>query len=361
MLPLLVLLTLAPVDEIASGRVVRLSGRATIGVPGALVLLHRVASDAQGAIDSVHADAAGRFDFRFTADSTASYLVSARWLSIEYFAPPLRVGGDDRAITILVADTSSGAPVAITARHVVVSGPAPDGTRTVVDLLVLANSSVLTRVGADSATPSWRLLLPPFAANLRVADSDFAPTAFDQHGDTLLLFAPIPPGERQLFLDYQVTPGSRRLVVPIDQPLASVTVLAEEALQIQHAVPQSDTTVNGRRFHRWTLSFSRASVLDLGLPGTGPGSWTLPALISAVALILALAGVVVLRRRVDAAAVPALSGAPATTNADALVAHVVALDARFRGGRGACSPDAWAAYLVERARLKAELDRVLPR
>lgn len=358
MLPLLVLLTLAATDEIAAGRVVRVSGRDTLPVPGALVILHRVSPDAQGAIDSVRADAAGRFEFRFTADSVGSYLVSARWLAIEYFAPPLLAGGNDRAIRLLVADTSSVTPVAVTARHVVVSGPAPDGTRTVVDLLVLANTGVMTRVGRDSAAPSWRFLLPPFAANLRVADSDFAATAFDQHGDTLLLFAPIPPGERQLFLDYQVTPGTRRLLIPIDAPLAAVNILAEEVLRIRDATEQSDTTVNGRRFHRWTRSFQRAGALELSLPGSSTAPWTLPALIGVVGSMLVVVTVVALRRRGDRTTAPAFASTPA--HADALLAAVVALDARFHGGPNGSTPAAWADYVAERARLKSELDRVLP-
>lgn len=359
MLPLFVLLTLAPTDEIASGRVVRVSGLDTTAVPGALVILHRVGPDLQGAIDSMRADAAGRFTFRFKADSVGSYLVSARWLAIEYFAPPLLAGGNDRQITLLVADTSSVTPVTVTARHVVVSGPAPDGTRTVVDLLVLANAGVLTRVGSDSATPSWRLMLPPFAANVRVADSDFAATAFDQHGDTLLLFAPIPPGERQLFLDYQLTAGTRRLVVPIDEPLATVNILAEEVLRIRNATAQPDTTVNGRRFHRWTLSFQRAGALELGLPESGTAPWVLPVLVGVVGSTLVIALAVSMRRRSGDTVAPVRT--PATASPDALLATLVDLDARFDGGPSASPPAAWAAYLTERARLKAELDRVLPR
>lgn len=87
MLPLLMAFLLLQPGPGAAGRVVRRAGTDTVPAPGAMVLLHRVGPVEQGAIDSVAADAAGRFAFQFVRDTGAAYLVSARWAGIEYFAP----------------------------------------------------------------------------------------------------------------------------------------------------------------------------------------------------------------------------------------------------------------------------------
>src|SRR3954467_9123507 len=72
-----------------AGRVLLPRDADTVPVPGARVVLHRVGRDAQGPLDSVTADASGRFRFRFRADTGALYLLSARWGDVEYFAPPV--------------------------------------------------------------------------------------------------------------------------------------------------------------------------------------------------------------------------------------------------------------------------------
>ena len=341
-------------DASATGRVVRIVGGDSVAAPAAVVLLHRVGRDAQGVVDSVRTAPDGRFAFRFVRDSGATYLISARWSGIEYFAPPLVNGTPVDGLTIVVADTTSTAPVSIGARHVAISGPAPDGTRTVVDLVILQNVGTLTRVARDSVTPTWRMLLPAFAANVRVADSDFSPAAFDQHADTLMLFAAIPPGERQIFIDYQLPPGTRRFALPIDQPINAVNLLAEERVTITGAVQQVDTVVNERAFHRWTASLSRPGMLIVAMPRIGPPAWTIPLLVSLFAASLAIVGSLLVRPRAPQFSSPAASGA----EIELLVDRIATLDVANRAGPETVGAAAWAEYLTQRATLRQELDRV---
>ncbi len=285
----------APEARPVSGRVIRVVAGDTVVVPGAMVLLHGVSPTVQGVLDSVRSDGQGRWRFRPAVDSATVLLVSARHEGIEYFAPPV---ARERIATlppldVLVADLDATAPVTVASRHLIIGGPAPDGTRDVIDLVVLRNASGRTRAMPDTATPTWQFVLPPHAANTRIGDADFAADMLDLHGDTLFLHAPIPPGDRQLFLQYQIVPASRRFEIPMDQAITSLTLMAEEeALEVDRYLTRSGVEeLEGRRFVRWAGAVPAAGdALELTLPGrdTAP-SWTLPALIGIFALLLGVA------------------------------------------------------------------------
>jgi hypothetical protein len=134
---------------VAAGHVMRVNGSDTVAVPGARVVLHRVGRDVQGPIDSLVAGRDGSFRFRFRADTAALHILSSRYAGIEYFSPPLAVNPaqPDTGATLVVFDTSSTAPVQVEARHFVVSRPLDDGTRMVLELVVLSNAGQATRVG----------------------------------------------------------------------------------------------------------------------------------------------------------------------------------------------------------------------
>jgi hypothetical protein len=260
-----------------TGKVVRTVGADTIAASGAIVVLHQVSDESQGPIDSIISNQDGEFRFTVVPDTTAVLLVSARWAGIEYFAPP----PDGTPSLIVVSDTSSSVPVTIAARHIIVGGPAPDGTRDVVDLLVIRNSSRFTHVAADSASPTAWVLVPALAANLQLGDADFALDAFDRHGDTLMLNAPIPPGDRQFFLQYQLAPGTTRFVVPMVPGVDTLTVLAEESdLRATPAFTRIDVQeVEGREFTRWATGRSQGQI-ELSLPGrTEAPRWLLAAMV----------------------------------------------------------------------------------
>ena len=212
---------------------VRLSGGDTLPVPGAGVVLHRVARVAQGPVDTAVADGAGRFQLRFAGDSGAAWLLSCRFAGIEYFSQPISAdpARPDTGLILVVADTSSTAPVALRQRTILVSRPDESGTRTVVDWFVLTNRGQLTRVTPDTLHPSWSTPLPEAAQAVELADaglSQFSPDAVVFRRDSALLFAPLSTGDKELMLQYRIPGTLRRFTVPFGGPAESVYVLLEE-------------------------------------------------------------------------------------------------------------------------------------
>lgn len=261
-----------------SGWAMRIVAADTVPAPAAAVVLHRVGPVHQGAIDSAITTASGGFSFTARPDSGDVLLVSARWGGVDYFGPPAIPG---TTMIVLVADTSSVAPVAVAARHVIVGGRAPDGSRDVVDLVVLRNAGTATRVPGVEAEGSWRMLLPPLIANAGVGGGDFAADAFDLHGDTLHLLAPIPPGDRQFFLQYQLAPGAKSLDLILDPTTDTITVLGEESdLRLSAGLARAGTeTMAGRSFNRWSGGRTDGPVVVTFPDAGGPAPWLLPVLL----------------------------------------------------------------------------------
>ena len=288
MLALLVLQAIVQGPVPVSGRVVRVAGRDTVPVSGTMVILHRVRTDRQGPIDSTTSRAAGQFDFSIRPDSGAVYLMSARWDGIEYFATPLVLDGKPRApVTVVVSDTSSAAPVQLVARHLIVSAPSQDGIRTVIDLLVLENRGTATRVAAAPSRPTWAMHLSPGAANVHLGDTDFSNESLALRGDTLDVFAAIPPGQRDLTLQYEIPPKLTEFEIPVEADVLAANLLAEEdGVTVAGGLTRNDSAVvdNGRHFTRWTGVLTAGRNIVLHLPRTGVPGWILPALIAVFGL-----------------------------------------------------------------------------
>jgi hypothetical protein len=196
------------------------------------VVLHEVSLDQGAAIDSQQTDRGGRYVLRAqNVDTTASYLVSVGHQGIGYFGEPFaatEVSGDSLP-TLFVYDTSSTAPpIRLAERHILVRNPAEDGSRRVIELLVLANRGAMTRTAPDSLTPVWRWSLPPDALQFEVGMSDMAAAAILWRDNVVEVVAPIPPGERELLVSYLVGPSVRAWRVPIDQEVDQLSVLLED-------------------------------------------------------------------------------------------------------------------------------------
>ncbi len=354
---------------VVTGRIRRGTGKDTVAVGPLRAVLHRVATDSQGPIDSVMTDAQGRFTFHFDADTGVVYLVSARWDGVEYFAVPLvtQPPAHDVTTTLVVADTSSRAVVTVAARHIIVSAPGAGGARDVLDLIVLENAGGMTRVAADSTHPTFMLALPAYIANLQLGEGDFAADALERAGDTLALFAPVPPGERNLVLDYQIPPDNPHFVIPITHPIPAVNVLLEEpAARVVGLLTRADSAVvdQQRSFSRWTGALQAGQPLVLSLPDhPGAAPWLLPMLVGALAL--GLIGVLALTQR--PAHAPATEPMPPAgyapepdPGAAAIIDRIAMLDEVHAAGATAFTPEAWSAYVAERAALKEQLRRLLP-
>ena len=351
-LPVLPVLPLLSAQSIpAEGLVLRPD---STPVSGVRVVLHRVGQVLQGPLDSTNTDRRGRFRFRFRADTSAIYLLSAQHSGIEYFSPPVHTNParPDTAIRIIAYDTSSTAPVSIEARHLVVSRPGDDGSRNILDLIVLRNAGQRTRIASDSARPTWIGLLPRGTMGLELGESDVSPEAVDRKGDSLIVTAPIAPGEKQLTLEYLVPAGHSVLELALTEAVPMLNVLAEESDVVVSGgtlVFADSQTLQGRSFRRWSGTGPTGGLVRVVLPGRPRApEWILSALVAAVAVVLAAAGWRLATRR------PTVR-----VSTDELLERVASLDVRYEGRKGEVSPDEWSQYQLERARLKSLLESSL--
>ena len=317
------------------------------------MILHRVGSDTQGPIDSTRSDERGRFRFNFHPDTSAFYLVSGRYAGIEYFSTPVPTNPSrpDTALTVVVFDTSTTAPVSVEARHLVVTRPDQDGARSVLDLVVLKNGGRRTRVAPDTTRPSWSLPLPEGTQGLAVGESDISSQAVVRRGDSVLISAAIAPGEKQLTLQYQIPTARNSIALAVSDSGTAFNLLAEEsgATVRGPGLRLADSQViQGRSFRRWTGTVPRSAIITVILPGRpSPPRWLLLTLVLALALALAGSGWYVAARRI---------ARPILRPVNLLIAEIAALDARYSGREEETPADEWRAYHADRARLKAELE-----
>lgn len=336
-----------------AGVLLRPSGTDAMAVANARVVLHRVGRATQGPIDTVLTSPTGQFQFRFQADTTANYLVSARHHGVEYFSNPIATNParPDTALKLLVYDTASSAPVRVKSRTMVVSSPDAIGARTVVDWLVLENRGSTTRVGVDSLAPTWVGRLPEEARNTQVGDarlSQFSPDAVQFRGDSLLVTAPISPGEKELLIQYEIPASQNRLAVNLGAADSVDVFLEEQGIGAPGrgwAVTDSQM-FEGRRFRRLTRTDQRVAGLDLRLPGLAfDPTRLLPWLVGGFALAMLAGGWRVLGRPR-----PALAHDPVL-----LADRIVELDRAAESGPA----EQRAALIEQRRRLMDQLDATL--
>jgi hypothetical protein len=347
-------------QTVAAGRVLRPEAADSTPMPDVRVVLHHVGRGTQGPVDSTRSGASGRFRFYFTADTSSIYLLSARYGGVEYFSPPIHLdpARPDTAIPLVVYDTSSTAPVGLAARHVVIPRPAEDGTREVLDLVVLLNEGRVARVAPDTLGASWSGPLPAASEGLDVGESEVSPDAVERRGDSVFLAAPIGPGEKQLSLQYHLPRQRTEAEIPVGREGGTVNVLVEEpgATVRGAGLALADTQViGGRAFRRWTGELAGGTVIEVRLPepARAPVS-LLGALVATAVLGLAAAAWRVFGRRPPEAAEARSSPTP-----ERMLDRIAALDARYLGRESEVGSPEWNRYQEDRARLKAELETML--
>ena len=356
---LLSVLPVLPAFPLLSAQTTRAEGRViaadSTAVASTRVILHRIGQQVQGPVDSVVTDRRGRFRFRFRADTATLYLLSTRRSGIEYFSTPVHTNPDrpDTAIHIVTYDTSSTAPIGVEARHLVVSRPGEDGSRTVLDLIVLRNDGIQTRIAPDSLHPSWAGPLLGGTMGLELGESDVSPDAVTRRGDSLYVTAPLAPGEKQVTVEYLIPAGQAVLDLPFTGPVPMLNVLTEEREAVvsggSFALADSQM-LQGRSFRRWTGVVPPGGALRLTLPGhVRAPEWLLGALVGAVVLTLTGAAWYLVRGQARSP----------TPSPGELLDAVAVLDARYLGRESETPRDEWAAYQSQRTNLKARLQASL--
>ena len=343
---------------ILSGHAVRVRGADTAALPGVEVVAHRIGMREQGPLDSLKADARGAFRFRIARpDTGAMYVVSTRYAGIGYFSQPFspkdRAGAD--TIRLAVFDTAtSGSPLGVAVRHLVISAPGGDGSRDVLDIIQVGNPGETTRVPRDSLKPTWHMKLPRGIESFRVGEGDVPTSSVVRSADSITVSAPFPPGLKQVVVTYVVPRDLKTLRVPIDQPTQRLELLVEDSSASAtgaQLVTANPLTIQGRRFRRFSASgigAGETEEITFGGPPARNLGW-LAVVLSAV--LLGAGGFLAAQRR--RAGVPVAE--PEAPDGDALLRQIVALDERYAAGEAQTPPAEWADYQAKRAALKARL------
>lgn len=338
-----------------------LLGRAadSLPLPAAWVVLHQVTMEGGGPLDSVRSGRDGTFRLRRAApDTTALYMASTTYLGLTYFSRV--VTGRDSTVALdplVVFDTSSAGPaITVAQRHIVVRTGEVSGTRTVLELVALANDGHRARIAGEPARPTWVGRLPAGASNVELGQGDISSQAVQVVGDSLVVTAAVPPGVKQLVFTYTV-PAGEELRLPIDHPAERLLVLIEDT---------TATVTEGPLERRGVEVFNDASFVMFSGAAAAGGlmafRFSRPAF-SPNMLVLVIVGIagallvfaIPLLRRTT----PTAQRAHPPETPEALARAIAALDAAHeRGPRGAADTAAWQA---ERAALKARLAAALAR
>jgi hypothetical protein len=337
-----------------SGRVVRVLDADSQPLTGAFVTLHQVTAQGGGPVDSSRSDARGRYVLGGgAADTTALYVVSVMHHGIAYFTRPVHLFGAaaGAAEVLAVFDTSSVEPAIATAqRHIVVRRPAGDGTRRVVELIVLANAGTRTRLAPDSARPVWQEALPRGAFQLEVGESDVSRDAVVLREGRLAVSAPIPPGEKQVVVSYLLPASVNQIDFVADQPVLRLNILVEDSAAAVAAGPLSSLgfeqmeEASFARFDGAVTAAGARITVTLGRSAFSPGSLWWVIVVAFGGALIAAFGV-----RFRRAAAPAEPTDPAS-----LAAQLAVVSAAL--ARAGALPDAErTAYERRRALLEQRL------
>ena len=288
-----------------SGRVLR-GGRDTVPVANTWVVLHRQTREGAGPVDSVRSDSRGRYRMMLrNPDSTSGYVLSVWYDSIAYFSLPLTVTARPVHVedVIVFPATSTGPPIRLARRLVTIAHASDAGTREVLEFLELENTGVSTRVTADTLKPTWAGRVPRDAGQFRAGQGDISGDAMQFRHDSLIVFAPIPPGPaKQITYAYSLPAGTRALAIPIDQPTVELNLLVEDTTAVVVA-PQVEALgvreLEQRHFAAYRArSLAPGDKVEIRLPaGKFRAQMLLPYVIGLLAIGMVVALVWALRRR----------------------------------------------------------------
>lgn len=344
------------------GRVVRaVANGGTVPLPGAWAVLHGVSAAGGAPIDSMRTRADGTFAFRYRpqADTNALYFVSTTRGGVAYFTPPTRaavVRGEEATLTVF--DTTSAAiPIAIKARHLIVTAADSSGAkRTVIEVYELENADHRTRVAGADGAPTFAAPVPEGVTLITGGEGDVSPDAMRIENGRVLIAAPIAPGLKQFSFLYDL-PVEGAMTFAVTDSLPMLEVLVEDPRGTAAGgglVEVAPTQVEGRGFKRFLAQDVPAPIIvAVTAPGRTNAALRLMFIVLGVAAALLLGlGTVFLRRG------PAAFARRSRETPEALAVRIAALDRAF-AAIAQPSEAQRAEHYVERARLKGELSALL--
>ena len=352
---------------VAEGRVAMPAGDTLRGVAGVWVVLHRVGTDTAGPVDSVRTgrDGAYRIPYRWSGSDQTMYFVSAEYAQIAYFSPPIPPGGstEDQGEIIVYDTTSSGVPIRLQGRHIVLSSGGVDGARDVVEVYEVVNESERTLISPDDVTPTWSGTLPQSASDVRIGEGDVAAEAIQITRGRLDVVAPIAPGLKSFSLAYRVPASAFPLTIPIDSSTVLLELLLEDpGMSIEGAglTPGDPVNIEGRLFRRFMAdSVPAGSEIRVTVPALAQSNRTMYVVIIIIAVMAAM--LIALARafgRRTPQMATAAAGPPVPRSADALAREIAALD-REMERKPPTDREMRQAFAARRAALKDALARAL--
>ncbi|MEA3244959.1 MAG: hypothetical protein U9Q74_02255 [Gemmatimonadota bacterium] len=288
-----------PSRDIA-GRVFVLRGGRDVPLAGAWVTLHRVGRAAAGPVDSVRSDARGRFAFRVSdiLDGANAYFVSATWDGLTNFSGRIAADrADGGPVDLAMYDTTStGPPLPVASRHVLVSAPNPDGSRTVSELFVLLNAGDRTRVGSGHRA-TFSAALPAGVVRPRPADGDVPAASLRFTPGRVQSSAPVAPGTRRVAVEYDLPPGATTLAVEPNGGSDLLEILVEDSAGVATGPglrEEAPAAAGGRMFRRFLANAVPDSAhIVVRLPASGATAAMDPVLIVVGAIALSMIAVLV--------------------------------------------------------------------
>jgi hypothetical protein len=350
-----------------SGRVVRPGGEHPPPVPGAWVVLHRIAHDTSGPLDSVRTNARGEYAFRYARaeDDSALYLVSSVRGGVAYFAAPLRTGDvRGEAAEIMVFDTTSGKlPLRVQGRHFVVALSAGGRSHEVLEVYELSNDSSLTAVAPKNGRAIWTAIVPERASRFRLGEGDVSEGGLVMRDGRVHLFAPVAPGLKQLSFRYELPPDAFPLTVPITELVGILEVVVDDpGARVTGAGLRELRPVRseGRTFKRFlSQDVPRNAVVRIELAAGGGTTRGVTVAILGALFAAAAGGAFALSIKRGRGR-PGPTSAVPHAESQVLIRAIAELDARFEGELAPAGASR-AAYEAERHALKERLREALAR
>ncbi len=341
-------------DPVLSGRVLLGDTALTSGT----VVLHRVASDSQGEVDSTTVGRDGSFSFRLPSvpdpGRSEVYFASVRHSGILYFGSAVTLPVQlDSLYEIRTYDTlmapEPGIPLPVQARNVFLEEEA--GAWQVTDLLQVRYEGDRTVVAREGGAV-WRYPLPPGAVDPTVVEGDFGAETLDFQGGDVVVRSALPPGERLFVVRYALPDPFLSLPLPGETEALEVLIREpapplEAPLLVETDRVELEPGTTYRRFSGTGLSSQVVRFVEGASTSGPPVRW----LAVVLGLLMAGAGLWAVQKGGQGLATASVGDAGTR---QALLVKIARLDEDFES-RNSTSPEERGAYEARRLELLRRL------
>jgi hypothetical protein len=326
-------------------------------LPGGLadtpVILHRVGPDTAGEIDSARIAPDGSFSFLlpYVPDPGSRgreiFFASLEHEGILYFGRAITTAVQlDSLYVIQAYDTvtvpTGGATLPVSVRYLVLEpATAPEGAPLdqgggwrVTDLVQVENPGDRTLTAADSGAV-WSYPLPEEAERVQIGGGDVGPDATQIEEGRVVVYAPLPPGQRQLIVRYALE--SPELTVPLPGSTGSVELLVREpapSLRVEGLDPDRPVQMEtGSTYRRYVgTNLQEASVRIVEDEGAEEGGWSPRWLAVLLGLLLAGVGLWAVLKHPPSTRVPPAGRPDPAPSRSALLLEIARIDESLESG-----------------------------